>query len=122
MQICKERIGKNTILMHFHAIIPYIYVHLENWRTFKPQIINDFPAVWNYGKLSAKFLVSRVKDINTVGFLSFFVSSFTRTTVKIPLKFPDFTFNKPKGRSISVSNTEANSAALIYYNRGMGIT
>ena len=22
MQICKERIGKNAILMHFHAIIP----------------------------------------------------------------------------------------------------
>ena len=34
--------------------------------------MNDFPSVWNYGKLSAKFLVSRVKDINTVGFLSFF--------------------------------------------------
>ena len=48
-----------------------IYVHLENRRTFQPQIIDDFPAVWNYGKLSAKFLVSSVKDIDTVGFLSF---------------------------------------------------
>ena len=34
--------------------------------------MNDFPAVWNYGKLSDKILVSRVKDINTVGFLCFF--------------------------------------------------
>ena len=41
------------------------------WRTFQPQIIDDFPAVWNYGKLSAKFLVSRVKVIDTMGFLSF---------------------------------------------------
>ena len=71
-----------------------------------------FPTVWNYGKLSAKFLVSRVKDIDTAGFLSFF-SSFTRTTIKIPLKFLAFTFNKPKGWSISASNTEANSAAFI---------
>ena len=62
-----------------------IYVHLENRRTFQPQIIDDFPAVWNYGKLSAKFLVSSVKIIDTVGFLSFF-KSFTRTTIKIPLK------------------------------------
>ena len=34
--------------------------------------MNDFPAMWNYGKLSAKFLVSRVKDTDTVGVLSFF--------------------------------------------------
>ena len=54
--------------------------------------MNDFPAVWNYGKLSAKFIVWRVKDIDTVGFLSFF-SSFTRTAIEIPLKFPAFTFN-----------------------------
>ena len=47
-----------------------------------------------------------------VGFLSFF-SSFTRTTIKIPLKFPAFTFNKPKGYSITASNTEANLAAFI---------
>ena len=69
--------------------------------------------MWNYGKLSAKFLVSRVKDINTVGFLSGFFSSFTRTTIKIPLKFTDFTFNKSKGWSISASNTKAHSADLI---------
>ena len=57
------------------------------------------------------FLVSRVK-VDTVGFLSF-SSSFTQTTIKIPLKFPAFTFNKPKGWSISASNKEANSAAFI---------
>ena len=57
--------------------------------------MNDFPAVWNYGKLSAKFLVSPIKDFDTVGFWSFF-SSFTQTTIKIPLKLPAFTFNKPK--------------------------
>ena len=39
--------------------------------------------------------------------------SFTRTTIKIPLKFPTFTFNKPKGWLISASNTETNSAAFI---------
>ena len=37
-----------------------IYVHLENWRTFQPQIIDDFPAVWNYGELAAKFLVGSI--------------------------------------------------------------
>ena len=31
----------------------------------------------------------------------------------INLKFPTFTLNKPKGWSISASNTEANSAAFI---------
>ena len=68
--------------------------------------------MWNYGKLSAKFLVSRVKDIDTMGFLSFF-SSFSQTTIKIPLKFAAFTFKKPKEWSISASNTEANSVAFI---------
>ena len=63
--------------------------------------------MWNYGKLSAKFLVSRVKDINTVGFLSFSFSSFTRTIIKIPLKITDFTFIMPKGWSISASNLAA---------------
>ena len=48
-----------------------IYVHLENQRTFQPQIIDDFPAVLNYEKLIAKFVVSSVKVIDTVGFLSF---------------------------------------------------
>ena len=48
-----------------------IYVHLENGRTSQPQIIDDFPAVWRYGKLAAKFLVSSIKVIDTVGFLSF---------------------------------------------------
>ena len=75
--------------------------------------------MWNYGKLSAKFLVSRIKDIDTVGFL-LFSSSFTRTTIKIPLKFPAFTFNKPKGWSISASNTEGNSAAFIMKGGGGG--
>ena len=58
--------------------------------------MNDFPAVWNYGNLSAKFFVSTVKNFDTVGFLSFFFSRFTGTTIKIPLKFLAFTFNKPK--------------------------
>ena len=48
-----------------------IYVHLENRRTFQPQIIDDFPVVWNYWKLSAKFFLSSVNVIDTVGFLSF---------------------------------------------------
>ena len=50
MQICIERTGKKVIFMHFHAIIP------------------DFLAVWNCGKLSAKFLVSSTNVIVTVGF------------------------------------------------------
>ena len=49
-----------------------IYVHLENRRTFQTQIIYDFPAVWNYGKLSAKVFLSSVKVIDTVGFSRFF--------------------------------------------------
>ena len=68
-----------------HAIVPDIYIHQENWRTFSPQIIDDFPAVWNYGKLSVKFLVNSVKVIDTLGLLSFFLS-FTQITVKVPLK------------------------------------
>ena len=39
MQIFIERIGENAILMHFHSI-----VHLQNWRTFYPQIIDDFSS------------------------------------------------------------------------------
>ena len=52
--------------MHFHAIVPDIRSSGE------PQVIDDFPAVWNYGKLSTKFLVSSMKVIDMVGFLSFF--------------------------------------------------
>ena len=29
--------------------------------------VDDFPALWNYDKLSAKFLVSSVKVIDTMG-------------------------------------------------------
>ena len=70
MQICMERIGENAILMHFDAISPDIRSsgELENIPT---QIIDHFPAVWNYGKLSANFILSSVKVIDTVGFLSF---------------------------------------------------
>ena len=39
--------------------------------------------------------------------------SFTLTTIKIPLKLPAYTFNEPKGWSVSASNTETNSAAFI---------
>ena len=65
MQICIERTGENAILMYFHAFAPNIC-------SFQTQIIDDFSAVWNYGKLSAKFLVISVKVIDTVGYLSFF--------------------------------------------------
>ena len=61
-----------------------IYVHLENRRTFKTQIIDEFPKVYNYAKLSAKCFLSSAKVTDTVGFLSFF-KSFTRTTIKTPL-------------------------------------
>ena len=69
MQIYIKQIGENAILVHFHD---QIYVYLENRRTLQTQIIDDFPAVWNYGKLSAKFFLSSVEVIDTVGFLSFF--------------------------------------------------
>ena len=36
-----------------------------------------------------------------------------RATIKIPLKFPAFTFNKPKELSVSALNTETNSPAFI---------
>ena len=48
-----------------------IYIHMENRRTFLPQIIDGFSAVWSYGKLSAKFLESSVEVIDTVGFCRF---------------------------------------------------
>ena len=75
MQICMEHSGENAILMHFHAIVPDTRSSGEQeniWRTFRTQIIDDFPAVWSYGRLSAKFFLSSVKVIDTVGFLSFF--------------------------------------------------
>ena len=40
-------------------------------------------------------------------------SRFTRTIIKILLKFPAFTFNKPKA-----SNTEANSVVFIMKGEG----
>ena len=67
--------GTNCRKLYFECffMLSYqIYAHLESRRTFLQQIIDDFPAVWNYGKLSAKFLVSWGKVIDTVGFLSFF--------------------------------------------------
>ena len=70
MQICMERIGENAILMHF-MLLYLIYVHPEDRRTFQIQIIDDFPEVWSYRKLPAKFLVSSVKVIDTVGFCRF---------------------------------------------------
>ena len=88
MRTCIERIGKNAILMHFYVVVPDIRTSGE------PKNI----AVWKYGKASAKFLASSIKVIDTVGF---FFSSFTPTAIKIPLKFPAFTFNKPKGWSVS---------------------
>ena len=75
MQICIERFGENAIFMHLDAIIPDIrsFGEPENIRrTFRTQIIDDFPAVWNCGRLSAKFFISSVNVIDTVGFLSFF--------------------------------------------------
>ena len=90
MQICSEQIGKNAILMHLHAIIPGISSsgELENILTTNFKWFSSSVELW---EVAAKFLVSSVKDIDTVGFLSFF-SCFTRT-IKIPLKFPAFTFN-----------------------------
>ena len=34
--------------------------------------MDDFPAVWNCGRLSAKFLVSSIKVNDTLGFCRFF--------------------------------------------------
>ena len=63
-----ERISENALSCNQSY---QLYVHLENCRIFQPQIIDDFPTVWNCEKLSAKFLVSIVKVIDMVGFLSF---------------------------------------------------
>ena len=41
-----------------------------------------------------------------------------RKTIKILLRFPAFTFNKPKRWSISAPNTKANSAVFIMKGRG----
>ena len=71
MQICVERIGENAFLMHFHAIVPDIRLSGEPENILTTNY-RCFPGVWNYGKFSTKFLVSSVKVIVTVGFLSFF--------------------------------------------------
>ena len=74
-----EIIGKNAILMHFQAIVPDIRSSEEPEKILTANYsINDFPAVWNYSKLSAKFLVSSVKVIDTVGFL---LVSFTQIAI-----------------------------------------
>ena len=62
---------RERYLMHFHAIVPDIRSSGEP-ENIPAQIIDEFPAVWNYGKLSAKFFLSSVKVIDTVVFLSFF--------------------------------------------------
>ena len=59
--------------------------------------MGDFLAVWNYGKLSAKFLVSSIKVIDMVRLLSFLSS------LIYLLKFLLNTFNYSKGWSISAS-------------------
>ena len=48
--------------------------------TGEPQILDDFLAVW---KLSAKFLVSNLKVIDTVGFCRIFF----QVLLEQPLKF-----------------------------------
>ena len=69
MQICKERIGENAILMHFRAFVPDISSSGEPENILTTNY-RYFAAVWSYGKLAAKFLVSSVEVIDTVGFLS----------------------------------------------------
>ena len=61
--------------MHFDATVPDINssrkpenILITNYRLFL--------AVWNYGKLSAKFFVSSVKVIDTVEMLSCFFFKF----------------------------------------------
>ena len=55
--------GKNATLMHFHVIVPDIRLpgQQENILTTNYRC---FSAVWNYGKLTAKFLVSGIKVID----------------------------------------------------------
>ena len=71
MQICIERNGEKAILMYFLAIVPNI-LSSEELENIITTVIGDFPAVWNYGKLYAKFLFSSIKVIDTVRFFSFF--------------------------------------------------
>ena len=89
MQICIERIGENASLMRFHAIVPDI--RLSGEPESIPSTNYRFSCSVELWKLAAKFLVSSVKVIDTVGFLSFF-KSFTRTTIKTPLKFLPLTW------------------------------
>ena len=56
MQICIERIGENSILMHFHAVVRDICSSGE-LESILITITNDFSMVWNYGKFPAKFLL-----------------------------------------------------------------
>ena len=70
MQICMKRIGENAILMHFNAIVPVICSsgELDNILTTNLQMIfQQCGTAWE-----AKFIVSNVRVIDTVGFLSVF--------------------------------------------------
>ena len=118
MQICKEQIDKTAILMHAHAIIPDIRSsgELENILTTNYEWFSSSMEPWEVVRQIS------CKDIDTVGVLSFSVSNFTRTTINIPIKFPAFTFDKPKGWSISASNSEANSPAFIMRGKGDHLT
>ena len=68
--------------------------------------------MWNYGKLSAKFLVSSIKVIDTMGFLSFF-KIFTRTTIKIPLNHCMIVKDNGKGQ-VTHRNKQTNKYFLHY--------
>ena len=71
VQIRKEQIGKSDILMNCHAIVPDIRSSGEA-DNIPTQIIDEFPAASNYGKLPAKCLVSSIRLIHTVRFFSLF--------------------------------------------------
>ena len=53
--------------------------------------------MWNYGKLSAKSLVSRIKVIDTAGFF-FFFKFHSYTTTKISLN--NSTQEQPRGQEL----------------------
>ena len=68
------------------------------------------PQQWKYEGMNGSCLLNFLTVMQRIS-CDFVV--LLELTIKIHLKFPAFTFNKPKGWSISASNTETNSVALI---------
>ena len=104
--ICIERIGENAILIHSHAIVTDIRSSGEP----------ENNLITNYRRLSAKFLVSSVKVIYTVGYLWFllkqlvkFVLGEKRTFLKAHIYPRKFIFIRKSGDVFTFTSPDSKS-------------